>query len=255
MHKEVSLNTFTSKDTEGSLQHVHICDSLTKRDLLFTALSIKDDTDHSFIYFDEGIIYIRWKNRAGEIHVCGSGAYASSWLFLNTYNLEKLTLKSPSIELNAMLISDKVILNIPIRPIEVITHFSDYNTFKNKESGIYLIELSSEEILKSANFKKFNKYLSGVDDIHGLCLFYWDVSNNIGFVRYFTPWHGRDEDSVTGSIHQYLTPLINEKYNMCKQKWIQASKPGGIINTSVSDNNVSIYGRCSQATNQYSFDQ
>ena len=64
--------------------------------------------------------------------------------------------------------------------------------------------------------------------------------------RYFWPANGGDEDPVTGSIHTGLAPLWAERLNKNELIAYQASKRGGILQCTVSDNNVVILGKAVQ---------
>lgn len=64
--------------------------------------------------------------------------------------------------------------------------------------------------------------------------------------RYFWPANGGDEDPVTGSIHTGLAPLWAERLNKNNLTAYQASKRGGILQCTVSDNNVITLGKAVQ---------
>ncbi len=68
--------------------------------------------------------------------------------------------------------------------------------------------------------------------------------NKYDFVsRYFVPAFGIDEDPVTGSNHASLAPFWAKKLGTNKLIAYQASKRGGVLELTVSDNQVFITGR------------
>ena len=112
-------------------------------------------------------------------------------------------------------------------------------------AGIYLLHLQDENLLQSDRWIETYLKQQALAGIHAFCAFVWDDESGRGVLRYFVPWHGRDEDYVTGSIHQYLTPLVNELYKKKEQIWTQLSASGGRIESACLNGQVRLSGRCS----------
>ncbi len=238
IREDILLNVFA-----GSLQQLHIFPSLAEFVASFERTEVTDDRDHSFVYFEKDCAYVRWKNKAGEIQVCGSGAYAVAYFFLTHTEYSQVSLVSKYIELAALRTkNDKVSLSLPIRIPVPCDPIGDHEAFMDSDSGIFFVRLESERDLIDFNFHTFKKFLDPLEEIHGLCMFFWNEAEAFGSVRYFCPWHGRDEDSVTGSIHMYLTPLIQKLFGVDQQRWTQLSKNGGELQSMIIENSVILQG-------------
>ena len=115
----------------------------------------------------------------------------------------------------------------------------------NTDSGLFFLSLKNpDEIKDNILLKSYQMYIAErfAGDVHGFCAFYWYGA--AGHLRYFTPWHGREEDYVTGSVHQNLTPLVHSLYNAEEQTWIQLSSSKGQVRSVYLDGKVSISGKC-----------
>ena len=55
--------------------------------------------------------------------------------------------------------------------------------------------------------------------------------------RFFTPWAGVNEDSVTGSVHTILANYWNSKLNKTEMLAYQSSDRGGEISIKLLENN------------------
>ena len=135
---------------------------------------------------------------------------------------------------------------MPSVEVKKIDQLESGDVFVDKNSGIYFLHLKEadrlvNDIFVHAQLKFFTEKYSGL--IHGFCAFTW--SENRGAVRYFTPWHGRDEDYVTGSMQRYLTPLAFKLFGVESQEWTQRSHSGGLIRTVYEKVHITLSGECS----------
>jgi hypothetical protein len=244
-NNEVLINVFKVDLLLGSPQIMHFYESEIELQTNFDKYQVENEIDHSFIYFNSPTsAIVKWKNKAGNIQFCGSAAYGISWIASQFFGAKEFKLYS---EKNKLLSSTKdgaVYLEIPSILPKALKEGERGNLFLDSESGIYLFKALEESLLLDdqwiQNFLKGDQLLG----VHGFCLFFWDTKKNTGKLRYFTPWHGRDEDYVTGSIHQYLTPLVNQLYSQANQSWEQVSKNGGRLISSIKDQNVLLKGNC-----------
>lgn len=238
-NKKIHVRIFFDKKNRGSTQILKIFNSISHRDFAFNKDKIILDLDCGYAVVKNNGINVRWKNRKNEIRFCGAGAFALANYLRKTRNITKTKIYNKYISIDAQTKNNKSSISFKGGKIIKITG----NLFIGKKDGIYfkrvhsIKELSSgKKILKEfSSNKKYNP--------HGLCVFYFDTRNALGYLRYFCPWHGRNEDSVTISIHKYLTPLLFKMTDLRKQKWQQLSKDGGVLVTEfLSKNIVKIYG-------------
>jgi predicted PhzF superfamily epimerase YddE/YHI9 len=133
---------------------------------------------------------------------------------------------------------------IPSLTTQLIHADADGSLFFGSDTGIYLLHVNTP--VESINYPWLVAYLEKkqLKNAHGFCVFGWQKENNIGKLRYFVPWYGRIEDHVTGSIHQYLTPLVAELFAVKEQSWTQLSALGGRITTRSENTRVLLSGQC-----------
>jgi hypothetical protein len=245
-NNEVLINVFQDDLLLGSPQIMHFFESELELETKFDKYQVENEIDHSFIFFNSpNSAIVKWKNKAGNIQFCGSAAYGISWLVSQFFGAKEFKLYSEKNELSSSTKNGSVYLEIPSILPEALKERDRGNLFLDSESGIYLFQALEESLLLDdqwiKNFLKDDQLLGA----HGFCLFFWDKKKNTGKLRYFTPWHGRDEDYVTGSIHQYLTPLVHQLYGQSDQSWEQISKNGGRLTSSIKDQVVLLKGICS----------
>jgi predicted PhzF superfamily epimerase YddE/YHI9 len=235
---------FSTMHLKGSIQFITFVSS--KSLLEKTSCHMLPNIDYTLAYFD-GInqVDVIWKNHQNIIQFCGSAAYGISHYLLHTLGLPNLSIRAPNLTLKANNDSD-VTLKIPAKKINLhTTNFIDLGRlYHHQESGIYFLEVDNKSTLERLHWTVQDLYALPLEDSHGFCVFHWQSSTNTGYVRYFTPWHGRNEDSVTASIQSYLTPFIAYKHGIYCQSWYQLSRNGGHMKTSIVDDKVHIQGRC-----------
>tara|TARA_B100000925_G_scaffold57475_2_gene38094 strand:- start:4617 stop:5348 length:732 start_codon:yes stop_codon:yes gene_type:complete len=164
--------------------------------------------DRDYVFYQQRIntFFVRFKNLEGEFSLCGSGLLA---LARHLFSTKKFDENYISFRTNldrffkANLIDNIVSLELVKTPTTKINQ----NTWLTN-SGVYIQELLKSELEKltlndAKNFPKINNlnHLIG-----GYCAFSRD--NDILHIRYFSPWHGRDEDFATLSIFEHLSDLL-----------------------------------------------
>jgi predicted PhzF superfamily epimerase YddE/YHI9 len=234
------VRVFSKGGFGGSLQNIYVFKTKTERDLKFKKKEVLDDLDYSFAVLDEGCVDVRWKNKAGEIQFCGSGAYALACFVFKDSEVESLDIKNNFIELKANKIEGQIVLSFP----EAEVNFIENSVYKNLVNGVYFEEAESFKDLKefSGESKDVQRKVF-LSNPQGYCLFFWDKEKQKGCLRYFCPWHGRDEDSVTGSIQASLTPLVAKIYGALEQSWEQFSQnSSGFLKTKCDSEKVFISG-------------
>ena len=243
----VSIRTFCTEIQPGSLQIIHLYNAKAAALIAAERSEVMDDFDHAFVYLNaSNRAWVKWRNKAGEIQLCGSGAYALAWMMLKDKQGFQVEINSDNHTLVATSEQNKLCLTLPnIHPVEIY-FLDDERMFVDKMSGIYLLELTSSNKLEDTQWLNSMMNMNRLSElgIHGFCAFHWDKKTNTGMLRYFVPWHGRDEDYVTGSIHQYLTPLIYDLYGVDTQEWYQCSSSHGTLTSVYQAEYVQISGNC-----------
>jgi PhzF family phenazine biosynthesis protein len=253
------IDAFTDMVFKGNYAAVIILDEwlsdalmqliATENNLSETAFALKN-TSNSF--------HIRWFSPICEIDFCGHATLATAYVLFKQYS-----------DLNQVTFSTNVVGDLRVRRAE-----HDYiemtfpnckpkkvsSTPKNLISGL---SIAPTEVLLSQ--QAYFVIYENEQDVHSVKpdlealkkLAPYDVvvtatSAKYDFIsRYFWPANGGDEDPVTGSIHTGLAPFWAERLNKNTLTAYQASKRGGILQCTVSDNNVVILGQAVQYLEGY----
>lgn len=237
------VNVFSNGNPgSGANQILHECSSKAELASRTENEIVRDEFDHSFFYFESAShqVYVKSKNKAGIVQLCGSGIYAIVALVLNRHKLKKITVHSPYDTLSAYVQDEKVFLCLPSRNLSHVKTIDSGELLYDSQMGIYCLEIS--ESLETVELATIQKIARSLTDPHGFCVFQWGTP--AGKLRYFVPWHGREEDYVTGSIQMVLTPWVASKYNCIEQSWQQISAPGGMLQSKLRGDRVEISGRC-----------
>lgn len=243
---DVLVNTFCFESHLGSLQYLHFFRDESHLHTEFPRYLVNDEYDHSFVCYEKsGFAQVLWKNKAGQIQFCGSGAYALACVIGQVCQLDLFKIHSEFIKLNARYCNKGTFLEFSAKMPDSKVQVMDRIIYFNSDSGLFFLCLNNlDDIKDDVLLNSYQLYLTErySDHIHGFCAFYWD--GVLGHLRYFTPWHGRDEDYVTGSVHQNLTPLVNSLYRAKKQTWVQVSSSKGQLRSMCLDDKVIINGQC-----------
>jgi predicted PhzF superfamily epimerase YddE/YHI9 len=243
--KTIIINTFSTAQSPGSKQFLHLFENASDKDLALLNIDIKDEYDHSFVYLNNATAHVTWRNKAGVIQFCGSGAYATAWYFCLKRNMNTLTIKNDYHCLTASVNDNQnLMLKISKRNTGFFKEEKTYRIFTEKNSGVYLIEFFDIEKVTSVSFDQLYEMIGNQEDIHSVCVFYWDKKQARGYLNYYTPRYGRNQDYVTGSIHQYLAGLLQEREGAQNQYWTQLSSSPGELNINCGKDHVELFGLC-----------
>ncbi len=224
----VELDVFCGKYVKGSPQIIHFFKEPAQMQE-YKLETMQAGVDYTLAcYDDKETVSVQWYNHAGPIQFCGSAAYGLSYYLMQRFPVKNLRISAPHIRVTAHRNSN-VHLQVPVRKANfkpaLLWILVPYTTMQ--KSGIYFLEIKEKSMLSDSIWTTEYILSLPLDDPHGLCIFYWEQQKKHGYLRYFTPWHGREEDHVTGSVQQYITPLIHHLYGISTQRWVQCSSKGG----------------------------
>jgi predicted PhzF superfamily epimerase YddE/YHI9 len=241
----IEIKVFCAEGMAGSPQILHLYSSCEEMLATFEQQIISDEFDHSFVYFESTERAVaHWKNKAGAIQFCGSAAYGLSWLAITQFAAPAIQITSRHISTTAVFRQGAVVMAVPSQKTQHLFSDLDGALFFSSESGVYL--LNTHRPVELLDYPWLLSYLhrKQLKNAHGFCVFAWHADSCIGKVRYFVPWYGRIEDHVTGSIHQYLTPLVYELFSAKEQTWIQLSALSGTLLSRYESSKVFLSGQC-----------
>lgn len=219
---------------------------LTKRNLkdsqMLKIASEINFSETAFVKKEKNNFEIRWFTPKKEMNLCGHATLAAAKVINYLYGNKKIKFSSKSGELFVSEKNNNFEMNFPIdnfRKIEVdknlllalgLEKFKEVIKGINTEKIIIIVE--DEDIVKkiSPNFD----FLIENFNLKGLAVS--AKSNKFDIIsRYFNPWVGVNEDSVTGSVHTVLADYWTEKLSKDNLTAFQASERSGVIKIKKQD--------------------
>ena len=176
---------------------------------------ITKDRDYVFYQRRENTFFVRFKNFGGEFSLCGSGllALAKQLFGRDKFNTDPIVFRTNKDRfIKAKIKDDIVSLELVKTPVIKINK----NTWRST-SAVYLQNIAKKKLLSLTleqvkNFPGINRW---EDSIGGYCAFFIEADKKMIHLRYFSPWHGRDEDFATLSIFEHLSDLLGHgKYTV-----------------------------------------
>ncbi|OHU85161.1 phenazine biosynthesis protein PhzF [Pseudoalteromonas amylolytica] len=245
------VDAFTSQQFKGnSAAVVPVKD--WPADLLMQSIAAENNlSETAFIKeVDANKYQIRWFSPLTEIDFCGHATLASAFVLFNEFGVEAQiefitkAVGSLTVMLNAdneiemtfpnqnpqsvSSIPTQLLAGLSKTPVDVLKNRQAYFAIFDNEQDILDLTYSSEQL----------KQLAPLDVVVTA------RANDYDFIsRYFWPANGGDEDPVTGSIHSGLAPYWAEKLNKSDLIAYQASKRGGVLKCSVSDESIVVSGK------------
>lgn len=198
---------------------------------------------------------IRWFTPAVEVPLCGHATLAAAHVIFSEmgHGPGRITFESASGPLAADFNGHGITLDFPMNepeptgvPMEIlsalgISEAEDAQVSRNAE--MLLLRVRDEGTVHGLQ-PDFQAML-GADregeDYKGVIV--TSTSETWDFIsRYFGPWEGLNEDPVTGSAHTVLAPYWSRVIGKVRFKAFQASKRGGYLEISISNERVFITG-------------
>lgn len=199
----------------------------------------------------QGIDYeLRWFTPADEVDLCGHATLATAYVIFNHINtdLETITFNSKSGPLTVTAQNNTLTMDFPIWTVQSCPNLPELNdalgqTPKALFKGKYwmaLFETEQEIHTLTPDFAA----LKNINEIDFLIATSQSQQKDIDFIsRFFCPKFGINEDPVTGSAHCITAPYWVNQLGKNTLNAYQASKRGGNVRCTVSENRVEISGQ------------
>lgn len=189
---------------------------------------------------ENNIYPLRWFTPKVEVPLCGHATIAASKILFDVIGIkgEELQYITKSGILKSRKHQDRISINLPVdQPEEIKAPLlllqalglgEIVNCIYGKQTKKLVIHVSnSNEILDiNPDFEKM-KNLSFDIDVKGVGITAKGNASYDFISRYFNPWAGVNEDSVTGSVHTVLAPYWSKLLGKKELKAYQASSRGG----------------------------
>ncbi len=235
------VDAFATKLFEGNPAGVCILDQWLPETTMQAIAMEKNLSETAFVVKEKGLYSIRWFTPSTEVKLCGHATLASAHILFQEKHITEDTIcfNSLSGELRVKSMGNEYEMNFPSNPpnaIEIPTELEDVlgidviETWKNDD---LIAIVDSEEKVKS-----LSPDIPALKDFpyRGICVTAPSQSRKFDFIaRFFAPSVGIDEDPVTGSLYTVLTPFYADMLGCTEFTAYQASKRGGIIKTSLSN--------------------
>ncbi len=194
---------------------------------------------------------LRWFTPAVEVELCGHATLASAHVLWETGQLaptQEARFHTLSGLLTANLHDSWIEMNFPATveravtpPPGLLAALNVEATYVGKSRFDYLVEVSSEEIVRSI---QPNLALLNTVPARGVMVTSRARSADYDFVsRFFAPQVGVPEDPVTGSAHCCLAPYWASRLGKEEMQAFQASARGGVVHVRVVGNHVYLSGQ------------
>ncbi len=195
--------------------------------------------------------HLRWFTPTVEVDLCGHATVASAHVLWEDGHLppgQQARFDTRSGRLLADRRGDWIELDFPATiaepaepPPQLLEALGVRATFVGKNRFDYLVEVSSEELLRSLtpDFTALRRL-----PVRGVIVTARSAGPEFDFIsRFFAPGSGIDEDPVTGSAHCALGPYWSRELGKNELTAYQASARGGVVRVSVRGRRVLLGGQ------------
>mgnify|MGYP001615286551 CR=1 FL=1 len=248
------LDAFTSEPFKGNQIAVCPVDKDFPSEKMQKIASELNLSETAFVYPIEGNFKessnfsLRWFTPVLEVDLCGHGTLGTSSLIFDEFkNINReIFFQTKSGTHSAINDKDWVWLNFPrfeatnYQPPEELMlalGIRDYiNCVFLEKAWSILIHIDDERDIRSINPDFFKMNNMDISPASGVIITQRGDEKYDFFSRYFCPWHGINEDPVTGSAHSILAPYWQKTLNKDEMLAFQASKRGGELKLRFDNN-------------------
>jgi PhzF family phenazine biosynthesis protein len=262
--KIFQVDAFTEEKFKGNPAAVCILEDEIKDESLQAIAREMNLSETAFVKVIDGKSFkdgktfsLRWFTPNQEVPLCGHATLATLQVIFEHYNNcnKKLNFQTKSGDLVCEKTLKGISLNFPLDNIINIVpenqlleamgikDFKDCIIGENTRKVVVKLNSIKEVLELKPNYEKM-KTIAFKTDIKGVGVT-CEGDGNYDFIsRYFNPWAGINEDSVTGSVHTLLANYWKEILNKNTLKAYQASERGGeILLNILNDDRVELIGK------------
>jgi PhzF family phenazine biosynthesis protein len=245
------VDAFTDRLFTGNPAAVVLLEGQRESAWMQTVAAEMNLSETAFVHPLQGGFHLQWFTPATEVELCGHATLSAAHILWQT-GLVKESDRIRFSTLSGWLGAEKkgpiIELDFPFAPVteadaseEIIRAVGAVPDRVSLSRENWIFEYSDESIVKG-----IKPDFAALKERKGSGLAVTAISDRPGidFVsRYFTPWHGINEDPVTGSAHCYLGTYWGKKLGKSQLTGYQASARGGIVSVRLSAERVYIGGK------------
>ncbi len=245
------VDAFTDKPFSGNPAAVVLLDQPHDAGWMQSVAREMNLSETAFVHPQPGGFHLQWFTPVMEVELCGHATLASAhvlwesglvkeqehirfntlsgWLMAEK-NKHSIELNFPSAEVIEAAVSEEM-----LKAVGAVPDFVGFGRDR------WLFEYADEQMIRglNPNFEALKNHRGS-----GLVVTALSDQPGIDFVsRYFSPWHGVNEDPVTGSAHCLLGPYWAKKLGKNQMTGYQASARGGMVSVRLSGERAYIGGK------------
>jgi PhzF family phenazine biosynthesis protein len=246
------VDSFTAEPFKGNPAGVCLLEKPAPESWMQNLAMEMNLAETAFVYPESNGFHLRWFTPATEVELCGHGTLATAHILFEAGKLmpnDIARFYTKSGILTVIKNNNFLEMNFPATPASqcpapknLSRALGNVNLlFNGKNDFDYLIELDSEEIIKSMSpdFDLLKQITA-----RGIIVTSRSRNPEFDFVsRFFAPGIGIDEDPVTGSAHCTLGPHWAKKLGKSNFTAYQASRRGGIVKVELTGDRVLLRGQ------------
>ncbi len=247
----VQIDSFTETPFAGNPAAICLMKQAAPEDWMRKIAAEMNLAETAFLYPEGQSYNLRWFTPAAEVKLCGHATLASAHYFWE----EEIVAPDATIQFNtasgplyAKRNGEWIELDFPQKPVEasappagLIEALNVKPSFVGKNAMDYLVEVDSEQIVRSLNP---NIAQIATIPVRGVIVTAKSSGGQFDFVsRFFAPAVGVPEDPVTGSAHCALGPYWEKKLGKSSFTAYQASPRGGVVKVRNQGDRVILGGK------------
>jgi len=245
------VDAFATKPFSGNPAAVCILEEEKSTEWMQALAEEMNLSETAFLERKGDAFNLRWFTPNFEVDLCGHATLASAHILWETGLLnsdQDALFHTKSGALTARNLDSGIELNFPSEiaepcelPEEISRSLGVGTVYTGQNRMDYLVELESPEALRSLK-PDFNE-MAKVNTRGVIVTSKSDVPKYDFLSRFFAPWHGIDEDPVTGSAHCCTGPYWREKLGLDELRAFQASSRGGEVNIGFENERILLRGK------------
>ena len=244
------VDAFTDRPFAGNPAAVCLLPE-AKEDQWMQAVAMEMNLSETAFLLKEADGYrLRWFTPKVEVDLCGHATLASAQVLWTESHVRSAAIHfyTKSGLLKAACRDALIELDFPTTPpveaappLGLLEALGVSARYLGKSQFDYLVEVESEETVRrlAPDFARLAQI-----ETRGVIVTARSTSPPYDFVsRFFAPWAGIDEDSVTGSAHCCLGPYWQKRLGKTEFIGYQASARGGVVHVRVVDDRTFLDGQ------------
>jgi len=249
--KIYQVDSFAMRPFEGNPAAVCVLESPKDEEWMQNLAEEMNLSETAYLVKQDNGYSLRWFTPTAEVELCGHATLASAHILWEQGFLDEsatAVFYTLSGELGARKTGDWIEMDFPSEeanpcpiPDEIGRSLGVNAVFTGKNRMDWLIEVESEEVLRS--LKPDYNLMMRVPSRGVIVTSSSDDPAYDFLSRFFCPWHGINEDPVTGSAHCCTGPYWREKLGKDELTAYQASKRGGTVKIKFSGDRVLLSGQ------------